>query len=222
MAVRSTLERDGAQLLPGAASTILSELGAALPDVPSGHAGLRLFGYPQLSFWLGQDGVVGRLAGQFLAGCIPVRAILFDKSVDGNWGVGWHQDRTISVAERRDVEGFGPWTIKDDVQHVAPPFEWLARMITLRVHLDGVPADNAPLQVALGSHRLGRVAEKDVEDLVRKSRIATCLAAAGDVWVYATPILHASERAATPSRRRVLQIDYSADSLPGGLRWIGV
>ncbi|WP_419756526.1 hypothetical protein [Brevundimonas sp.] len=28
--------------------------------------------------------------------------------------------------------------------------------------------------------------------------------------------------AETPRRRRVLQIDYSADDLPGGLQWLGV
>ena len=35
-------------------------------------------------------------------------------------------------------------------------------------------------------------------------------------------ILHASNAAETPRRRRVLQIDYSADDLPGGLQWLGV
>lgn len=45
------------------------------------------------------------------------------------------------------------------------------------------------------------------------------LAEAGDVWACATPILHASERAASPVRRRVLQLLYSAEALPGGLAW---
>jgi hypothetical protein len=39
--------------------------------------------------------------------------------------------------------------------------------------------------------------------------------------VYATPILHASARAAKPSRRRVLQLLYCADDLPPGLAWLG-
>jgi hypothetical protein len=34
--------------------------------------------------------------------------------------------------------------------YVAPPFEVLARMVTLRLHLDDVPATNAPLLVAPG------------------------------------------------------------------------
>ena len=51
---------------------------------------------------------------------------------------------------------------------------------------------------------------------------ADALAFARDVWLYATPILHASEAAARPLRRRVLQIDFSADALPAPLRWLGV
>ena len=45
---------------------------------------------------------------------------------------------------------------------------------------------------------------------------------AGDVWLYATPILHASDAATTPLRRRVLQIDYAGHELPGGLEWLRV
>jgi ectoine hydroxylase-related dioxygenase (phytanoyl-CoA dioxygenase family) len=128
----------------------------------------------------------------------------------------------IAVAERRDVEGFGPWTTKDGAPHVAPPFEVSSRMLALRLHLDDTPADNAPLLVAPGSHRLGRIAEPDVPGVVQRCGTVACTAAAGDVWLYATPILHASEAAARPLRRRVLQVDYASDPLPGGLRWLGV
>jgi hypothetical protein len=38
----------------------------------------------------------------------------------------------------------------------------------------------------------------------------------------ATPLLHASEAATQPNGRRVLQVDYSVDALPGGLQWSGV
>src|SRR5690242_13805995 len=42
----------------------------------------------------------------------PVRAILFDKNPDTNWAVAWHQDLTIAVRERIDVQGFGSWSLK--------------------------------------------------------------------------------------------------------------
>ena len=80
----------------------------------------------------------------------------------------------------------------------------------------------APLLIALGSHRLGRVPVTDVQAVASACQIHACLADAGDVWVYSTPILHASDAAATPGRRRVLQIDYAAFDLPGGLEWLGV
>jgi hypothetical protein len=41
-------------------------------------------------------------------------------------------------------------------------------------------------------------------------------------WLYATPILHASQSATAPSRRRVLQVEYAAKELPGGLEWLGI
>ena len=95
-------------------------------------------------------------------------------------------------------------------------------MVTLRLHLDPVPMTNAPLLVAPGSHRLGRIAEAEIADVVARYGAAVCLAERGDVWVYATPILHASGRASAPGNRRVLQIDFAGCDLPGGLTWLGV
>jgi len=155
-------------------------------------------------------------------GCFPVRALLFDKTEATNWALGWHQDRTIVVRERRETPGFGPWTLKSGLHHVAPPIDVLARMVTLRVHLDPVPEDNAPLRVARGSHRLGMIPEADVDDVVARSEILTCLAERGDVWLYRTLILHASAAASYPARRRVLQVDYAAVPLPNGLEYLGV
>ena len=110
---------------------------------------------------LASSGPVGVVAASVLGeACRPVRAVLFDKTTATNWSVAWHQDRTIAVMERVDVEGFGPWTVKSGLLHVAPPFDLLAGMLTLRVHLDPVPETNAPLLVARGSHRLGRIAQQ--------------------------------------------------------------
>jgi hypothetical protein len=214
---------DGAQLFPGAAAGSLDELIAVSGTLPSGRAGLRLRALPSLRPHVMPSGAVGAIAASVLGpGCRPVRAILFDKSRSANWAVGWHQDRTICVADRRKIGGFGPWTVKDGLHHVEPPFELLASMVTLRVHLDDVRPDNAPLMIAPGSHHLGRVPERDIADAVRACGTRACLAGAGDVWLYATPILHASEAAARPARRRVLQLDYAARSLPGGLKWVPI
>lgn len=213
----------GAERFPGALAEGLADLRAALVTLPSERAGVRIRGMKALHPLFACDGVIGSIAANVLGPrCRAVRAILFDKTVETNWSLAWHQDRTICVQQRIDVDGFGPWTTKSGMQHVAPPFGLLARMVTLRAHLDDVPATNAPLLIAPGSHVEGRVPVDAVEQVVSRYGTRACIADAGDVWLYATPILHASETASRPARRRVLQIDFSADELPSGLEWLGV
>jgi ectoine hydroxylase-related dioxygenase (phytanoyl-CoA dioxygenase family) len=169
---------------------------------------------------LAATGSIGRVAARWIGSeCHAVRAILFDKSEQTNWALGWHQDRTIAVEAKIEAAGFGPWTLKAGVHHVEPPTELLERMVTLRLHLDPVDEDNAPLLIAPGSHRLGRVAEADIDAIVDQCGARACLAERGDIWAYATLILHASETAQRPRSRRVLQVDYSNDDLPAGLQF---
>jgi len=162
------------------------------------------------------------IAATFLGGkSRPVSAKFFDKTAHRNWALGWHQDRTIAVRARVAVPGFGAWTLKSGIHHCEPPFSLLASMLTLRIHIDAAGPDNSPLLIAPGSHRR-RIAETDIPEAIARYSPAACLAAPGDVWVYSLPILHASARAVNPARRRVLQISYSTDDLPGGLEWLGV
>jgi hypothetical protein len=95
-------------------------------------------------------------------------------------------------------------------------------MVTLRLHLDDCGADNGPLKLVSGSHRLGAIPAHRAAGLAEALPVQVCTARAGDVWACATLILHASEPAANPSRRRVLQVDYAAIDLPGGLEWRGI
>jgi hypothetical protein len=214
------LDRDGAQLFPAAFGPAEIAALADLLSVPEGRPGARLGPIPGLSALLGPaDAIAAALLGPAAR---AVGAKLFDKSPARNWALGWHQDRSVAVRERREVPGFGQWTVKAGIAHCVPPFEYLERSLTLRVHLDAVAVDNAPLLVAPGSHRFGRVAEPDVATVVARCGAHACLAEAGDVWACATPVLHASDRAARPARRRVVQILYSADHLPGGLEWPGL
>lgn len=50
-----------------------------------------------------------------------VRILVFDKTPALNWGVPWHQDRTVALRERHDLPGFGPWSVKEGVPHAEPP-----------------------------------------------------------------------------------------------------
>lgn len=222
--MRKTLDQDGAALAPGLLSGDQIETLRALADETVGkRPGARLRGHAVLAEALSPEGSVGALAARLTSDAArPVRAVMFDKTPEANWIVAWHQDRVIPVRERREVEGFGPWSTKDGVLHVAPPFEVLARMLTVRVHLDPVDSSNAPLRVALGSHRLGRVPAEAAAREAEALRQLVCLADTADVWAYSTPILHASDRAEPPRRRRVLQVDYADFDLPGSLEWLGV
>ncbi len=129
--------RDGAQRIRSAVSTAaLHDIGNAVADLPAERAGIRLHGITALRPFLVPTGPVGAVATCALGqACQPVRAILFDKTPASNWSLAWHQDRTIAVTERIEVDGFGPWTVKSGLLHVAPPFDLLAGMVTLRFTL---------------------------------------------------------------------------------------
>lgn len=215
--------RDGAQLYRRAVADIVDELRELFANQPQHVAGIRLREIRPLQPLLAPDGQIGTFAASIIGRkSRAVRAILFDKTAETNWSLGWHQDRTICVRERVEVPSYGPWTVKGGMQHVAPPFDLLSRMVTLRVHLDDVPKDNAPLMIVPGSHKLGRIPETEIDEVVLRLGQQPCLAEAGDIWVYATPIVHGSKAATRPERRRVLQVDFSSDDLPGKLDWLGV
>ena len=218
-----TLDHHGAERLDRAALSILPDLLALADTLPTERAGKRLRGIPALTAFLTPNALLAHIAATRLGPhARPVRAILFDKTADTNWALGWHQDRVIAVRERIDTPDYGPWSVKQGMLHVAPPAALLAGMLTMRVHLDAVPETNAPLLIAPGSHQFGRIAEDGIEAIVRDHGSIACLSDVGDVWLYATPIVHASAIATQPKRRRVLQIDFAACGLPNGLEWLGV
>jgi len=218
------LAAQGAQLYSQALSeTELSILRALADSILVGRSGARLFGGEVADVVLSPAGALRKIAVSILGDrASPVRAVLFDKTAETNWSVGWHQDRTIAVLARHEVEGYGPWSRKHGAIHVEPPFDILRNMITLRAHLDDCDDENAPLLIAVGSHLLGRLPVEQVAGIGERLGTAQCLAQARDVWAYATPIVHGSRRASRPRQRRVLQIDYSVDDLPGGLQWLGI
>lgn len=215
------LERDGAQLFPRALDApALAALEDTLPEASG--PGVRLYDQPSLKLCL-CEGRVGEIARSILGtSAKPVRAILFDKTGDANWALAWHQDRTIAVRKRAVVLGFENWTIKDGAAHVEPPFDLIGRMVTARIHIDPVPAGNAPLLIAPGSHALGRLAEGEIDAVVQRCGTYMCLADPGDVWLYKTAILHGSDRSVGDGRRRVVQVDFAAEELPDGLEWLGL
>jgi hypothetical protein len=62
------------------------------------RSGTRIYTSMVVDEMLASGGRIGRLAQNFLGqSSRAVRAVMFDKSPDANWALGWHQDRTIAV-----------------------------------------------------------------------------------------------------------------------------
>jgi ectoine hydroxylase-related dioxygenase (phytanoyl-CoA dioxygenase family) len=151
--------------------------------------------------------------------CFAVRALFFDKTPDVNWRVTWHQDLTVAAQQRVEVPGYGPWTDKAGVPHVQPPVDVLEQMLAIRLHLDPCGADNGPVRVINGTHRLGRLAPDAIDRLRAEQPESECLAAEGALLAFRPLLLHASSPAVRAGHRRVIHIEYAARPLAHPLVW---
>ena len=199
----------------------VSALRPHFDSVAANGPGARAFELPQdIQDIVGERGPMGLLAASLAGRSVkPVRILFFDKTPASNWAVPWHQDRTIAVRERHEIDGYGPWTSKDGVFHVEPPVAVLEDMLTLRLFVDDSGLENGPLEVARGSHRLGRVPAADVKAIVQGADIFIGVGCSGDVLAMRLLALHRSKRAEVPAHRRVLHVDYTPFALPPPLEW---
>jgi len=148
-----------------------------------------------------------------------VRGIFFDKTPDTNWKVPWHQDLSIAVKERHEVDGFGPWSVKAGTQHVQPPVEVLENMLTVRLHLDEADEENGALRVIAGSHRHGRLSAGEIQQWRAEGSTVSCPVPRGGALIMRPLLLHASSVATKPAHRRVVHLEFAGCDLPGGLEW---
>lgn len=149
----------------------------------------------------------------------PFRATLFDKSPKSNWLVVWHQDTALPLRERKDVTGWGPWSIKDGVTCAHAPASALQQILAIRVHLDDSNEDNGPLRVLPGTHHHNVLSDAAICDLATRIPAVECWVPAGGVLVMRPLLVHASSKArASGKSRRVLHIEYSSiKSFAGGI-----
>ncbi|WP_431263369.1 phytanoyl-CoA dioxygenase family protein [Roseateles chitinivorans] len=150
---------------------------------------------------------------------VAVQCTYFEKSSDRNWLVALHQDLSIPVARRVEAPVLRGWSDKEGTVFVQPPPEVLEQLIAVRLHVDACGAEDGPLRLVPGSHRLG-VLSPEAAAAVRADRgESTCLAAAGDALVMRPLTLHASSKSVGTSRRRVLHFVFGPPRLPFGLAW---
>jgi hypothetical protein len=219
----ASLEEDGFYIAQGIVEEgVLEELRRALEGVSG--AGTRNVAETIPAVWrvAGCAEIVRLLEALGAAGAFLVRSVYFDKNAEANWNVPWHQDTTIAVRERREVEGFGPWSEKEGVTHVRPAGSVLERMVTLRLHLDDCMAENGALRVLRGSHRAGVMTAEGIQSRRREGEEIVCEVARGGVVAMRPLLLHASSRAERVGHRRVIHLEFATEALPGGLEWHGV
>jgi ectoine hydroxylase-related dioxygenase (phytanoyl-CoA dioxygenase family) len=147
-----------------------------------------------------------------------VRGIFFDKIEGANWKVPPHQDVTIAVRERHDVDGFRAWSVKEGLMHVQPPATVLERMATVRLHLDACGADNGPLRVVAGSHTQGKISADQVDRLAQGGE-RVCAVGRGGAVIMRPLLVHSSSPSENPSHRRVIHLEFACCELPAPLEW---
>ena len=213
------LEADGFVMVRGLVGESEQRILLAALGEPDGAGSRGILAVPQIRTWARSAAILSRVMTHLGPQAQPVRAIFFDKSPVANWLVPWHQDVTIAVESAVDALGFGPWSRKDGISHVQAPGEWLARMITVRLHLDDCDGSNGALRVIPGSHRYGRLDADRISALKAATHEVLCEAAAGDALLMRPLLLHASSKSVSNRRRRILHIEYCSDSLPAGMAW---
>jgi hypothetical protein len=214
-----SIAEDGCSLVPGVISpsertALLSALG---PVAGAGRRGL--LAVPEVNEMARSARLRALVRPHLPAEPRPVRVIFFDKSEEANWFVAWHQDLTLAVRKRSEVEGFGPWSVKEGIPHVQPPVGMLESMLTVRVHLDDADESNGALRVLPGSHLHGRLSAAEIQNVRASTPEVLCRARAGDLLLMRPLLLHASGRSESGTHRRVLQIEFAGFTLPEPLAW---
>ena len=143
------------------------------------------------------------------------KSIYFDKPEKSNWFVSYHQDLTISVDKKIEVEHFENWTVKQNQFAVQPPKEILENNFTIRIHLDKTTKDNGALKVLNTSHKKGI---SRVENIDLNEEIETiCEVQKGGIMMMKPLLFHASNKTTNNERRRVIHIEFSNQELPNEL-----
>jgi hypothetical protein len=172
----------------------IAEMESAFPNLPARTAGARAEAFsPQAQTWFAEHEGLRELARRLLRAPARLsRMQAFDKSVGSNWFVPWHQDRAEN-GEDRSIAA-------------------LERTTALRIHLDDCGADNGPLVVIPGSHLNGRLDAAAIAAMTAKAEPRHCWARRGDIVAMRPLLVHCSQRARKPAARRVIHLEYSAES----------
>ncbi len=150
---------------------------------------------------------------------VAVQCTVFDKTPHKNWLVALHQDRSIPVRKRVECASLSGWSEKEGDIFVQPPPALLEKLTAVRVHIDSCPVNSGALRVVPGSHLLGLLTAQGADDFRARAGEVAIPAAQGEALVMKPLILHASSKASSGERRRVLHFVFGPRALPLGLEW---
>jgi hypothetical protein len=146
---------------------------------------------------------------------VPFGATLFDKSSEANWLVVWHQDTALPLREKREVQGWGPWSKKGGVVYAHAPADALANVVALRLHLDDSTLENGPLRVLPKTHTLGVLSDAEIHGLAQGAEPVSCTVGRGGVLAMRPLLVHASSKSSGTVPRRVIHFEYAASEVLG-------
>ena len=225
-AVVNDFDRDGFGVAEIALSSEQCDHFATSLPLVVGAAGIRnLIFHPTVHALLRHESLGEYLWCAMGRDLVAVKATLFDKTIESNWRVQWHQDRSIAVKERREVAGYTCWGTKAGAIHVEPPADVLSQMVAVRVHLDDCWSDNGPLRVMPGTHRLGKLGAEDLANMVIAAHYVEIAVGRGALVLMRPLLVHSSAPSvyssspAAATHRRVLHIEFASREAISPLCW---
>ncbi|EDP70051.1 hypothetical protein FBALC1_10977 [Flavobacteriales bacterium ALC-1] len=172
---------------------------------------------PELKKTLFNNGLIQLLSNFFESNYFLTKAIYFDKPPNSNWFVAYHQDISISVNTKADIDKYSNWTLKKKAYGVHPPIDILKNTITIRIHLDDTTKGNGALKVIPYSHKNG-IIRKDSKHWKLENEVI-CEIKKGGVMIMKPLLLHASGKTNNNQRRRVIHLEFNSINLPKPIEW---
>jgi len=174
------------------------------------RAGLRHgLKHPEIAA-LAQDPRLLHVASKLLNDrALPFRATVFDKSPTANWLVVWHQDTALPLRKRRNVPGWGPWSVKEGVVYAHARLRALKDSCSAR-SFGRFNATQWPLRVLPGTHTLGVLSDDEIHNLANCIAPFDCVVRRGGILAMRPLIVHSSSKSRVDAARRVLHLEYTA------------
>lgn len=173
---------------------------------------------PELSDLLFNEKLIQLISDLSESEYFLTKAIYFDKPSESNWFVAYHQDLSISVDQKTELENYTNWTFKKGQYGVQPPIEVLEDTITIRIHLDKTDKNNGALKVIPKSHLKGIIRTESKDWDLHNEFI--CEVEKGGAMLMKPLTLHASNRTTNAKKRRVIHLELNKHHLTNPLNWL--